>query len=484
MKLFINFLLFVSIVLITFSAVSAQKPLPVIDMHLHSLSWDDIGPQRVGICLPMLAWVAPYDARRDGDFSPVPTKPPCKDPIWSATNDKENLEQTIAVLKKRNVIGVLSGPDEHVRAWHKAAPDHIIPSQRLRLERDKLSPADLQRLYATGFYKALGEVGVQYDNIAPNDSRMMPYWALMEELDIPVNYHMGEGTYGEAFVSDTYRARLTDPFLFEDVLRKHPKLRLSVMHYGSPMIDEIIAMLGAYPQLYVELGGIHWFYTRDYFYNYQLKKLIDAGFGKRIMFGSDNITFPGIIEPAIAIIEEAPFLSEEQKRDILYNNAARYLRLSDEEIRRHHGSSLPATSKIPAVKAANESDREYIDRMRREIEKAENSPNDIEPLRRHSAPDIVLVPDGMKPVVGQEAALGLMQEFWKIFDVKTQYNSEEVRIDGDTAFDRGWALEILKNKQTGEVIENRLNYLWVSRKDKSGAWKQIYVMWNKRSAND
>ncbi len=55
------------------------------------------------------------------------------------------------------------------------------------------------------------------------------------------------------------------------------------------------------------------------------------------MFGSDQLTWPGVIEPAIAVIEEAPFLSEEQKRDILYNNAARFLGLSEEEIARHHG---------------------------------------------------------------------------------------------------------------------------------------------------
>jgi uncharacterized protein len=45
---------------------------------------------------------------------------------------------------------------------------------------------------------------------------------------------------------------------------------------------------------------------------------------------------PASAEPAIAIIDEAPFLSEEQKRDIFYNNAARFLRLSEEEIARHH----------------------------------------------------------------------------------------------------------------------------------------------------
>jgi uncharacterized protein len=55
------------------------------------------------------------------------------------------------------------------------------------------------------------------------------------------------------------------------------------------------------------------------------------------MFGSDQMVWPGLIEPSIEIIEETPFLSEEQKRDIFYNNAARFLRLSEEEIARHHG---------------------------------------------------------------------------------------------------------------------------------------------------
>lgn len=69
----------------------------------------------------------------------------------------------------------------------------------------------------------------------------------------------------------------------------------------------------------------------------QLGKFVDAGFGKRVMFGSDASEWPGVIEPSIQLIEEAPFLSEEQKRDLFYDNAARFLRLSEEEIARHHG---------------------------------------------------------------------------------------------------------------------------------------------------
>ncbi len=55
------------------------------------------------------------------------------------------------------------------------------------------------------------------------------------------------------------------------------------------------------------------------------------------MFGSDQMFWPAAIGIAVESIESAPFLTEDQKRDIFYNNAARFLRLSEEEIDRHHG---------------------------------------------------------------------------------------------------------------------------------------------------
>jgi uncharacterized protein len=201
---------------------------------------------------------------------------------------------------------------------------------------DAPSPETLRRLFEAGPFTVLGEIANQYLGIAPDDERMAPYWALAEELDIPVAIHMGEGPPGVAYLIPTYRARLTNPFLLEEVLLRHPRLRVAVMHYGSPLVDEMISMLGAYPQLYVDIGGIQWAYPPEYFYD-QLRRFIEAGFGNRVMFGSDQMVWPGVIEPAIAIIEEARFLSEEQRRDIFYNNAARFLRLSEEEIARHHG---------------------------------------------------------------------------------------------------------------------------------------------------
>ena len=48
------------------------------------------------------------------------------------------------------------------------------------------------------------------------------------------------------------------------------------------------------------------------------------------------MVWPETIERSIQVIEEAPFLSDRQMRDILYNNAARFLRLKDDEIVLHH----------------------------------------------------------------------------------------------------------------------------------------------------
>jgi len=60
--------------------------------------------------------------------------------------------------------------------------------------------------------------------------------------------------------------------------------------------------------------------------------VLEAGFAKRIMFGSDQMVWPEAIGLAIEGIESAEFLTEEQKRDIFYNNAARFLRLDQKAV--------------------------------------------------------------------------------------------------------------------------------------------------------
>ena len=80
-------------------------------------------------------------------------------------------------------------------------------------------------------------------------------------------------------------------------------------------------------QVYVDTGVIIYALPKAEFYRY-LQRIVDAGFGRRVMFGSDQMIWPGIVPRAIQLIEDAPFLTAAQKRDILYNNAARFLRIA------------------------------------------------------------------------------------------------------------------------------------------------------------
>lgn len=58
------------------------------------------------------------------------------------------------------------------------------------------------------------------------------------------------GQPGAAYTGDPkYRMSLSNPLLLEEVLVRHPKLRLYVMHAGWPMGDAMIGLLYAHPQI-------------------------------------------------------------------------------------------------------------------------------------------------------------------------------------------------------------------------------------------
>jgi len=231
---------------------------------------------------------------------------------------------------------VLSGPPDRVDAWTQAAPGTFLPGYALDIgERGGPSLTELRTRHADGRLRVLAEVGTQYTGIAPDDAKLEPYWSLAEELDIPVGIHIGPGPPGVIYLgAKGYRAALHSPLTLEPVLVSHPKLRVWVMHAGFPMLDDMLAVLYAHPQVYVDTGVIVFTQPRAAFYRY-LQGLVDAGFAKRVMFGSDQMVWPGVIERSIAVINEAPFLTAAQKRDILYDNAARFLRLGSDETARH-----------------------------------------------------------------------------------------------------------------------------------------------------
>ena len=115
----------------------------------------------------------------------------------------------------------------------------------------------LRREFLAGRLGVLAELALQYQGVSPNDPQMEPYWALAEELDIPVGLHSGLAPPGTPIsaVRNSVRS-LGNPALLEEVLVRHPKLRVYLMHAGYPYLQETKAIMHLYPQVYADLGAI------------------------------------------------------------------------------------------------------------------------------------------------------------------------------------------------------------------------------------
>lgn len=311
------------------SPAQAQARFDVIDMHFHADLPDAQGPPGSKACAPYTDW-APRDPGKDiGDYLQWFTiDPPCPNVLVAPTDAGQLRDRAIAMLKRHNVLALAGGDAKTVEDYRAHAGGRILPAIGFGASGRFPAIETLRKLHAEGRMLALSEITTQYAGIAPDDPRLEPYFALAEELDIPVGIHLGPGPPGTAyFATPAYRTSAGDPFRLESVLIRHPKLRVYAMHAGWPMGDAMIAMLFAHPQLHVDIGILDWAYREQDFYAY-LRRLIDAGFERRIMFGSDNMVWPDAIDVAIARIRKAPFLTARQKRLILHDNAARFLRIA------------------------------------------------------------------------------------------------------------------------------------------------------------
>jgi predicted TIM-barrel fold metal-dependent hydrolase len=287
---------------------------PIIDMHMHAFTFE--------------TW-------SNGNRPPNPRtgKPP------DAKTSTDILRLTLEAMDRYNIkIGVLSGRLETVYAWKAKAPDRFLAfalfSGRPASDPQALDPSpsldSLRREYATGRLQGLGEITSAYEGVDFDGPELAPYFALAAELNMPVGVHTGLTFPGAVFTCcPQFRIERGNPVHLDEVLARNPSLRLYLMHMGDVWQESTLAILHMYPQVCIDVAAMDWGAIPREQFHANLQGLIRAGFGKRIMFGSDQMVWPELIGQAIEGIESAPFLSEEEKHDIFYNNAARVLGLPE-----------------------------------------------------------------------------------------------------------------------------------------------------------
>jgi predicted TIM-barrel fold metal-dependent hydrolase len=317
-------------------AAPARPPEPIIDMHMHAWSLTEFGgeiPEACagadGIDLHGIDPARPFDFKSQGSCPHMLKAPP---------NDEEVYRQTLRMMDRLHIVrGVIAGDRPVVAKWRASAPERFIPAANFFVDDDRppaAYAAALEAAVKSGETSIFAEISPQYRGLSPDDPSLEPFYAMAERLDVPVGIHMGYGAPGGPYwIYPKYRAALGNPLLLEDLLVRHPRMRLYVMHAGMPMVDEIIMLMNAHPQVFVDISADNWGVPRAEFH-YLLKRMVQAGYGKRIMFGSDQMVWPDSLPIAVAAIQEADFLTEAQKRDIFYNNAARFLRFTPDQIAR------------------------------------------------------------------------------------------------------------------------------------------------------
>ena len=162
----------------------------------------------------------------------------------------------------------------------------------------------------------IGEVLTQYHGISSSDSMMYPYYALAEKYNLPVGIHTGSA--GPNHGSPKFTEEMGNPLLLKEALAIFPKLRVWLMHGGTPFVKECIEMMKTNSHLYADISVLNnpnIIPAKDF--ASIMKAFIDAGLEDRLMFGSDNAD----IKTTIASVQQLDFLTSKQKEKIFYLNA-------------------------------------------------------------------------------------------------------------------------------------------------------------------
>ncbi|MFV8226442.1 amidohydrolase family protein [Christiangramia aquimixticola] len=248
--------------------------------------------------------------------------------IESPKSVDEHLKQTIKLMDKHGIEYAvvsgwsLKGVEKYVAADSRFIPGYMDEGNPIPLEQ-------FEHLVKSGKIKVFGEVSGVYFGKTLNDPMYAPYLEICEKYNIPVAYHSGGAPPMAPFkCCPDFRISIGDPLLIEDVLVKYPKLRIYLMHAGEVYFEQAVRMMSMYKSLYVDLGAILWVdpLTQNYAIRF-LKLAQTAGVLDRVMFGSDQMVWPGAITRSIDFINNLDFLSNEEKQMILYGNAKQFLNL-------------------------------------------------------------------------------------------------------------------------------------------------------------
>jgi len=248
--------------------------------------------------------------------------------MQAAESSERLFEEMYERFRRFNIVkAVVCGTPGAVKDWKSKDKDGRI-IQGVYMEKPDnwgMNPTMFEDLVKSGRVEFFGEVNPLVEGMTVCDPNWQPYLKICEKYDIPMMLHVGRGpTY-----RPKARMRLGEPYLVEEVFIKYPKLRVCLAHAGTEYHEQVLMLMDGYQQVYTHLSGIlflrqHQRYAREF-----LAKAKEDGQLKKVMFAAEGQFYPDAVERALNYLNSLDFLTEQDKRDILYNNAARFLKLKE-----------------------------------------------------------------------------------------------------------------------------------------------------------
>lgn len=163
-------LLAVVLTLVVGPEARGQQRLPIIDMHLHAYGaaeWNSQPP------------------------NPVTGKP-------APATAEEHMRACLELMDLYNIVlATVSGPLEAVEAWRAASATRVWASPLFGrpgfdyYDRPLPGLESLRTMYRERKLRAMAEITAQYEGLSASDPSLEPYFALAEQLDVPVGIHTG-----------------------------------------------------------------------------------------------------------------------------------------------------------------------------------------------------------------------------------------------------------------------------------------------------
>lgn len=139
-------------------------------------------------------------------------------------------------------------PNVYVADYVKRFPQKLIgfagidPTESAAVEEVNLAKTELQLSGIT--------ISPANQDFHPCDTRAMNVYAEAEKLGMPVLCH-----FGGQFTQNS-KLEYARPYLFDEVARTFPNLKLVIAQMGQPWVDETITLLGKHQNIYADVSGL------------------------------------------------------------------------------------------------------------------------------------------------------------------------------------------------------------------------------------